>query len=143
MSEQDNARVAEKFFEVINDHDLSRHSDLLSPDFRSDQPGAPAPMNQEQDNAYIQVFIDAFPDLHFDFRQTIAQGDFVVVNWAASGTHKGSLKTPTGSMLPPTGKHAIVPGSTTYQFKNGKIMRAWNHWDMVTLLAQLGLMPGM
>ena len=143
MSEQENARTAVMFFEAINDQDLSRHSELLSPDFRSDQPGAAAPMNEEQDNAYTQVFIDAFPDLHFDIRQTIAQGDFVAVNWLANGTHKGGLKTPAGPVLPPTGKHAIVPGSTTYQFKNGKIVRAWNHWDMVTLLAQLGLMPGM
>jgi steroid delta-isomerase-like uncharacterized protein len=143
MSEQENARTAVMFFEAINDQDLGRHSELVSPDFRSDQPGVPAPMNQEQDTAFIQSFIDAFPDLHFEFPQTIAQGDFAVVNWIASGTHKGGLPTPTGAMLPPTGKHAIVPGSTTYQFKNGKIMRAWNHWDMVTLLAQLGLMPGM
>ena len=143
MSEQENARMAEKFFEAINDQDLGRYSGFLSPDFRSDQPGAAAPMNEEQNNAYTQVFIDAFPDLHFDFRQTIAQGDFVAVNWVASGTHKGSLKTPTGSVLPPTGKHAVVLGSSTYQFKNGKIVRVWNHWDMATLLAQLGLMPGM
>lgn len=142
MSEQENARSAEKFFEAINDHDLSRYSDMISPDFRSDQPGVPAPMTEEQNNAYTQSFIDAFPDLHFDFRQTIAQGDFVVINWVASGTHKGGLPTPTGAMLPPTGKHAIVPGSSTYQFKDGKIVRATNYWDMVTLLAQLGLMPG-
>lgn len=143
MSEQENAHTAQKYFEAINDQDLNRHSDLISPDFHSEQPGVPAPMKQEQDTAYIQSFIDAFPDLHFDFRQTVAQGDFAVVNWIASGTHTGGLRTPTGDMLPPTGKHATVPGSTTYQFKNGKIVHAWNHWDMVTLLAQLGLMPGM
>jgi steroid delta-isomerase-like uncharacterized protein len=143
MSEQENARAAVKFFEAINGHDLSRYSELLSPDFRSDQPGAAALMNEEQNNAYTQVFIDAFPDLNFDIRQTIAQGDFVAVNWVASGTHKGGLKTPTGAVLPATGKRAIVPGSSTYQFKGGKIVHVWNHWDMVTLLAQLALMPGM
>jgi steroid delta-isomerase-like uncharacterized protein len=143
MSEQENARTAVKYFEAINDKDLGRYSEFLSPDFLSEQPGAPAPMNEEQNNAFTQIFIDAFPDLHFDFRQTVAQGDFVAVNWVASGTHKGGLKTPAGPVLPPTGKHAMIPGSSTYQFKNAKIVRVWNHWDMATLLAQLGLMPGM
>jgi predicted ester cyclase len=67
----------------------------------------------------------------------------VVINWVATGTHNGGLRTPTGDTLPPTGKKASVPGSTTYQFKGAKVARSWVYWDMVTLLAQLGLMPGM
>ena len=66
-----------------------------------------------------------------------------ILNWVASGTHTGPLRTPTGASIPPTGKKAVVPGSSTYQFKNGKAVHTWVHWDMVTLLDQLGLMPGM
>jgi hypothetical protein len=66
----------------------------------------------------------------------------VVVNWVGSGTHTGPLRTPTGDMLPATGKKARVPGSTTYQFRGNLASRSWQYWDMVTLLAQLGLMPG-
>lgn len=143
MSEQENIRMIEMIFEALNEHDLGRNSDLLADDYRSENPGAAAPMTDEQLNAYTQGFVDAFPDLHFDIRHKIAQGDFVVFNWVGSGTHKGGLRTPTGDVLPPTGKRAVVPGSVTYQFKNGKIVHSWNHWDMVALLAQLGLMPGM
>jgi steroid delta-isomerase-like uncharacterized protein len=143
MSEQENTRMVEKVFEALNAHELGRYPDLFAADFLSDQPGAAAPLTRDQNDAYTQGFFEAFPDLHFDTRQIIAQGDFVVLNWMASGTNKGGLRTPTGAVLPPTDKHAMAPGSITYQFKNGKIVRAWNHWDMVTLLAQLGLMPGM
>jgi len=143
MSEQDNIRIAEKFFEAINAHDLGRYPDLLADDYKAEAPGAPGLQTGDQSQAYNQVFLDAFPDLHFELRHKIAQGDFVVINWVGSGTHKGGLRTPTGEMIPPTGKHAIVPGSTTYQFKNGKAIHSWAHWDMVTLLAQLGMMPGM
>jgi steroid delta-isomerase-like uncharacterized protein len=143
MSEQENTRIVEKLFEALNAHDLGRYPELLSPDYQADQPGAAAPLTNEQNNAYTQGFIDAFPDLHFDTRQIIAQGDFVVINWMGSGTHKGGLRTPTGAVIPPTGKHAMVPGSSTYQFKDGKIVRFSGYWDMVTLLSQLGLMPGM
>ena len=143
MSEQDNVRAVEMIFEALNAHDVNRNSDLIADDFRSDAPGAPGPMTRDQNNAYIQGFIDAFPDLHFETRHLIAQGDFVVINWIGSGTHKGGLRTPTGAVIPPTGKRCVVPGSLTYQFRNGKIVASYSHWDMVTLLAQLGLMPGM
>ena len=55
----------------------------------------------------------------------------------------GGLRTPTGTVIPPTGKKVMVPGSTANQFEVGKATQSWVHWDMVTLLAQLGLMPGM
>ncbi len=143
MSENGNVRVTEKFFEAINAHDLSQPGEYYADDYLYEAPGSPGALNQEQAQAYTQGFLDAFPDLHFDLKHKIAQGDYVVVNWVATGTHKGSLMTPTGDILAPTNKKAVVPGSTTYQFKDGKAVRSWVHWDMVTLLAQLGLMPGM
>jgi predicted ester cyclase len=143
MSEQENTRIAEKFFEAINAHNLDLYPEILSPDYRAEAPGAASPQNADQWRAYNQSFIDAFPDLHFELRHRIAQGDFVVINWMGSGTHNGPLRTPTGASIPPTGNRAVVPGSTTYQFKGGKVVNSWLHWDMVTLLAQLGLMPGM
>ena len=143
MSEQDNLRIAEKFFEAFNNHDLNQMKPFEAGDFKTEAPGARGAMDANQARAYNQGFIDAFPDLHFDLRQMVAQDDYVVINWVASGTHKGGLRTPTGDTVPPTGKKAIVPGSTTYQIKNGKTVHAWVFWDMVTLLAQLGLMPGM
>ena len=81
--------------------------------------------------------------MHFEVVRTIAQGDFVTANWRATGTHNGPLTTPNGNSIPPTGKKATTPGSTTYQFKDGKAVYSWVHWDMITLLAQLGLMPDM
>ena len=128
-------------FEAFNDHDLDAWIGFLSDDFAGEAPGAPAPMNQEQTRAYQQSFITAFPDLTFDFERFIAEGDFVVVDWKATGTHDGPLATPNGQTIPPTKKQATVYGSTTYKVGGGRIMRAWVHWDMMTLLAQLGLMP--
>jgi predicted ester cyclase len=143
MSEQDNTKIAVKFFEGINSHIPGANREFQAPDYKQESPGAAGVMNTDQAEAYIQGFIEAFPDLHFDIRQTIAQGDYVVVNWMSSGTHTGGLRSPSGAVIPPTGKKGMVPGSTTYQFKGGKVVQSWVHWDMTTLLAQLGLMPGM
>ena len=138
-----NLQVAERLFAAINAHDLSGTKKEYAEGFRGESPGVGSDLTFEKSTANTQGFLDAFPDLHFELRHKIAQGDFVVVNWVATGTHKGALTTPTGDKIPPTNKKAAVPGSTTYQFKDGKVIRNWVHWDMVTLLAQLGLMPGM
>ena len=143
MSVQENTSIAEKFFEAINAHDLNRTKPLEAPNYKSKATGFPDAMDADQARAYTQGFITAFPDLNFEISQKIAQGDFVVFNWIARGAHTGNLRTPTGSMIPPTGKKAAVHGSTTYEIKNGKAVRSWIFWDMVTLLTQLGLMPGM
>ncbi len=143
MSEQDNVRVAEQIFAAFNSHDLKLSRPYEATGYLTEAPGSARPMDADQARAYNQVFLDAFPDLHFDLKQKIAQGDFVVVNWVASGTHKGGLRTPTGHMVAPTGKKAMVTGSTTLQFKNGKAAYAWVFWDMASLLSQLGLMPEM
>ena len=143
MSENDNIHVADKLFAALNAHNLSQADAYQADGYMFEGPGTPGAINADQSTAYTQGFIDAFPDLHFEVKEKIAQGDYVVFNWVASGTHKGSMRTPTGDMIPPTGKKAVVPGSTTYQFKHGKAVRGQTYWDMVTLLAQLGLMPGM
>jgi predicted ester cyclase len=100
-------------------------------------------LNRDQAKAYTQGFITGFPDLHFELTQKVDQGEYVVINWVGNGTHTGPLPTPTGDTLPATGKKATVVGSTTYQIKNGKAVKGWTYWDMVSLLSQLGMMPGM
>ena len=146
MSEFDNIRIAEKLFDAINAHDLNLGDSYQAVDYKFEGPGTGrngGALDQDQAKAYTQGFINAFPDLHFELKQKVAQGEYVVINWVGSGTHTGPLLTPTGGTLPATGKKATVVGSTTYQIKNGKAVKGWTYWDMVSLLSQLGMMPGM
>ncbi len=143
MSEQENVKVALAGFEAWNSHDLSKFDPLEAENIQVMGPGAPGPMNKEQSRMYNQGYLTAFPDIHFDVTLTIAQGDHVVVHWTGTGTHTGPMRTPSGSTIPPTGKKGVVSGSSTFEIKNGKIVRGWNFWDMTTLLGQLGLMPSM
>jgi steroid delta-isomerase-like uncharacterized protein len=144
MSEQENIQAAHAFFDAWNAGDLSKADAYNAADFMAEGPGALAPMNTEQNRMYSQNFKTAFPGAKFEVLLTIVQGDYVVTNWKASGgTHSGPLRTPSGGTVPPTGKSAVVMGSTTSQIKNGKIVRSWTFWDMAALLGQLGLLPPM
>jgi steroid delta-isomerase-like uncharacterized protein len=144
MSEFDNIRIAEKLFDAINAHNLDLGDSYEAVDYKFEGPGTErngGALNRDQARAYTQGFINAFPDLHFELTQKVAQGEYVVINWVGSGTHTGPLPTPTGDTLPATGKKATVAGSTTYQIINGKVVKGWTYWDMVSLLSQLGIMP--
>jgi steroid delta-isomerase-like uncharacterized protein len=143
MSEHDNIKTAQATWDALNAHDLGKWSQLQAAGYESQAPGAPGPMNQEQTRAYIQGFLTAFPDLHYDVSRTVAKDDNVVMHWTASGSHTGPLATPSGASIPATGKRAVVPGSTTFDIQHGKVQHAWIFFDMASLLIQLGLMPPM
>jgi steroid delta-isomerase-like uncharacterized protein len=143
MSEQENLKAARAFFEAWNAGDLSKNDPYVADDFMGEAPGIAGPMNAEQIKRYNQTFLTAFPGSKFEILLTVAQGDYVVTHWRASGTHTGPLQTPSGGTVPPTGKMASIVGSTTGQLKDGKVYRSWTFWDMTSLLGQLGLMPPM
>ncbi len=143
MAEQANIQVARAFFDAWNAHDLNQFDQYEADDMTVEAPGTPGPMTKAQNRMYNQGFITAFPDGHFDVTLTVAQGDYVVLHWSATGTHTGPMATPSGGTVPPTGKAARVTGSSTFEIKNGKVTRSWTFWDMTSLLGQLGLMPAM
>jgi predicted ester cyclase len=142
MPEQDNIRIALEYMEGLNAHAYDRLQAYHGDSFQSLLPGQPGPVDEAGHRGFLQSNWAAFPDLTFLVTETIASGDYVVVNWIATGTHSGPMIAPTGVAIPPTGRQGSVPGSTTNVFKDSRLVRADVYFDTATLLAQLGLMPG-
>jgi steroid delta-isomerase-like uncharacterized protein len=143
MSEQENLKAANAFFEAWNSGNLRMSLAYLADDFKGEAPGSPAPLNGEQNLAYNQNFMTAFPGTKFKVLLTVMQGDYVVTNWTITGKNTGPLHSPSGAVIPPTGKTVTTNGSTTSQLRNGKIVYSWTFFDMAGLLGQLGLIPTM
>ena len=143
MSEQENIKAAQSFIEAWNSGDLNKNAQYEAENYLGEAPGSPGPLNAEQNRAYNQNFLTAFPGSKFEVVLTVAQGDYVVTNWKVSGVHTGPLQTTSGGTIPPTGKRASLTGSSTSQVKNGKVVHSWNFWDLASLLGQLGLLPPM
>jgi steroid delta-isomerase-like uncharacterized protein len=142
MSEQKNLEIAEKSLNSINTRTQEQMTNLYADDYLADSPGATG-VTLEQSRANTQVYLEAYPDLHFEVLRRIAQGDYVVLDWVATGTNSGPLRTPSGNSIPATGTKGKIYGSTTYEIKDGKIVHSWVYWDRVAMLEQLGLMPPM
>lgn len=78
----------------------------------------------------------AFPDIHFEIEEMIAEGDTVVARWTLTGTHQGPFLG-----LAPTGKRIRVGGMSLDHLKDGVLVSGFDGWDNLGLRQQLGLIP--
>ncbi len=97
----------------------------------------PAPLTgRDAGRQFIQMYVSAFPDLHFDIDPIFGHGDFVATRWTATGTHRGELMG-----IKPTNRRTVTHGCSVGQLKNGKAVHDWIYWDTGYLLRQLGVLP--
>jgi hypothetical protein len=139
MSEQENIQITKRVFEYFNSHNPDGADQLVADDLRSEATGAKGVLNKEQNHTYNHRFFDAFPDIHFDVQDIVAQGDHVAVTYLVKGTHKMAMSLPNGDSLPPTNRSVSVPGCTVLEFRGNKIAHQKIYWDQVTFLTQLGV----
>ena len=71
-----------------------------------------------------------------------ADGEYVVEEARYVGTHTGSLRSPDGVEVPPTGKQFDFPFVGVFRVQGGKIRSIRIYYDQIELFTQLGLMPG-
>lgn len=83
----------------------------------------------------------AFPDAMGTVTSELESGDTAVVEVTWSGTQTGELVTPTGDRIPPTGKKVSIPAVQVVRTSGGKIAETKHYFDLMTMMAQLGVMP--
>ena len=91
----------------------------------------------------ITALWTAFPDLHFEIHNMLAEDDIVAFRSTMTGTHLGLLQMGPGPGVPPTGQAISVAHMHFVQFANGKGMDLWHLWDSQGMMQQLGVMLGM
>jgi steroid delta-isomerase-like uncharacterized protein len=135
MNAQDNIKVVRQSFDAWNSHDPERYLKLIDEKFVFESDTIPSAVTgREATRQLMAMYLNAFPDLHFEIAQVIAEGDFVVTRYRATGTHRGELMS-----VPATNRKAVVNGCTVSQLKSGKISHQWVYWDTGHLLRQLGV----
>ncbi len=140
MSEQDNIRVVRRMIDDLNLHDPKSSDALVADNILYEFSGSTRPLNKDQGRLFTLSYMDAFPDIHFNIRDVIAQGNKVAVSWLASGTHRGLLNSPDGSMaILPTFKKTTFAGIIVFTFADELVSKQEIYWDMSSLLMQLGL----
>jgi predicted ester cyclase len=82
------------------------------------------------------MYLEAFPDTHFTVDAQLADGDYVITRWTATGTQEGELMG-----LAPSHKRVTVTGITIDRFEGGKVVESWSNWDTMGMMQQLGAVP--
>ncbi len=90
----------------------------------------------------VQAMRTAFPDLHFEIHDMVAEGDLVAFRSTMTGTHEGVWDLHVGPRIPPTGRHVSVPHMHFVRMENGKTTDLWHVWNVPLMLEQLGVVAG-
>lgn len=86
----------------------------------------------------IFLYRHAFPDLHIEIQDQIAEGDRVVTCLRMRGTQKNALMGIAAS-----GRKIDVAGIRVDRFAVGKIVESWVHLDTLGMLRQLNALPAL
>ena len=96
----------------------------------------------EQCVAAMQRWKLAFPDLKAQVIRGYTTSDRVIAEVEWSGTQTGPFESSMG-VLQPTQRRARVNGVIVFSMRSGRIIEARSYFDVMTLLAQLGVSAGL
>jgi steroid delta-isomerase-like uncharacterized protein len=82
------------------------------------------------------LLLRAFPDLHVEVEDVIAEGDKVVSRNTVNGTHQGEYMG-----MAPTGKAITWNEIFIGRIVDGRVAETWGVVDVASQMRQLGLVP--
>jgi steroid delta-isomerase-like uncharacterized protein len=135
--QEENKQMVRQYFEAFDRHDTESIGQLVSStDYTFHFLGMPT-MDWNGYKQFIIAITNAFPDVHHEIVEMIAEGDNKVADrFNITGTHKGEFQG-----IPPTGKKTSFGGMQFFTIIDGKITEIWANVDMMGLMQQIGVIP--
>ena len=134
-SPEQNKQLIRQVFESYNQQDMGKAEKLFSPKHVFHFPGVP-PMDWNSHKQFIVGLAKAFPDLHFEIEDIVAEDDKVAYRLTVSGTHKGEFQG-----IPPTDKKVSFSSTGISNIVDGKVAEDWVDADVMGLIQQIGATP--
>jgi predicted ester cyclase len=130
-TEKNKAVVRKYVDEVWNKQNLAAADELLADSFKIIGTGYQP--DKEGEKEFVRKHRKAFPDMHYQIKELVAEGDKVSANIVGKGTHKGEWlgKAPTGNKV-------TVRGNARFTIKDGKITESVHHVDLLGVRLDIG-----
>src|SRR2546428_2840543 len=142
MSGAENIRWLDAGNKALNDHDVERFLSLHLPSVIQRDPQNVEPTKgREAIRAGLEPMIQAFPDFHVVRERAFGEGDWVVEQGHAIGTHLGPLETPVGPPIPATNKSIRLRYAFIAKVEGGKFAETNLYFDVAGRMAPLGIWP--
>ncbi|QYN38804.1 ester cyclase [Pseudonocardia sp. DSM 110487] len=140
IQEADNKAMLRRLNEAINSGDTEVISATIDEVFHPDVLiRTPLKVNASGTELMKQlwaVLLRAFPDLHVEVEDVIAEGDKVVSRNTVNGTHQGEYMG-----VAPTGKSITWNEIFIGRIVDGRVAETWGVVDVASQMRQLGLVP--
>jgi steroid delta-isomerase-like uncharacterized protein len=128
------AQILDSFWEHVNNRELDEAAALYAEDATLDLAGRKAAGRQAV-KAEFSGFIAAFPDIKYSVLRRYYDGDVVVEEWKAEGTHGGEF---LGTK--PTGESISLSAVTIYEFRGSLIQDDRSYLDMTRVMVTTGVL---
>lgn len=135
MSSENKALVRRWFEEVWNHGNAGAIDEMLDRDCKVHGFGD-EPVSRDGFREVHATYREAFPDVHIEVDDIIAEGDLVAARWTVTGTHRG-----TNLGFAATHRPARFSGMVFARIRNGRMVEGWNTFDQLGMLQQLGAAP--
>lgn len=129
-----NIESCKRFYAEINKGNLAIFDELLAAGFVENEALPGFPSTKDGVKQFFTMMRNAFPDLTFDVKFYMADGDKVAAYATMSGTHKGEFMGMAGS-----GKKISVTLVDIIRFEKGKAVEHWGATDSMAMMEQLGM----
>ena len=137
MSIDADATAVRKLCAMLDSHNLDDLSEVMHEDFVEQVPAPGQGPGREGFRRYMQYMYTAFPDLSWRMVDQVSEDNKVASLHVWEGTHDGTYEG-----MAPTGRHVRVAAMTMDYLRDGKLAESRIVMDVVSLLQQLGAMPG-
>lgn len=132
-------QVLQRAIAAWNRGDVDGFSGLAGPAVRIVASGGIDLRGPEGMRQYYALWRTACPNNSATYRNIVGEGDRAIGEGTFTGTHEGPLHHPAGD-IPPTGRSVNLDFVGALRTADGKFMSFRVYFDVLELMAQLGLM---
>jgi predicted ester cyclase len=131
-SNEELRKIASDFFEEIWNQKLEASIDkFIAADAAGNDPKFG--VGRESFRTQWHEWIKAFPDLRFEVKEIIVEGNRVVTRWFLTGTHTGA----TFQGFPISGNKVGVDGISIDTIEGGMVTEGFDSWNQLLFRQQL------
>ncbi|HKZ89199.1 MAG TPA: ester cyclase [Thermoplasmata archaeon] len=140
MAKSSSVDVVRSMEAAYNRNDQGGFLDRLSESVEGHDPSVPEPLRgRAAVGAWFAKARTIFPDLRMEPVRTTAEGERVAVEYIETGTQKGPIPGPAGHPIGPTNRSFRHQLCIVYRVEREKIVEFRLCWDVLGVMAQLGL----
>lgn len=129
--------IVRQEMEAINRRDFDKVRELKHEQYSFTGPDGQKHQGKQAGIEMAEFYIHSFPDLHFEIKHMITQGNEVVVEYITSGTHQGELMG-----FAPTYRNGSIPVCSIFEIRDEKIYSERQYFDNASILSQIGIEIG-